>query len=185
MERGMVWVDGIIVLVIVLAALGGLKEGFFRSFCSLAGLVLGLALAAWNYDRIASLFLPVVRIEAVANAIGFLLIALFVMGVAGVAGNILSKTLHGMGMGCLDRIAGAVFGLFQGALLVMVVTLVALAFFPRAHWLAKARLPRLFFGACHFSAKMSPDELADRVRHGLNVMKEESPQWMHPGSGGV
>ena len=107
------------------------------------------------------------------------------MALVGVAGGFLSKTLHGMGMGLLDRLAGAVFGLFQGALLVMVVILVTLAFFPRAHWLADARMPRLFFGACHLSANMSPDELADRVRHGLSILEEESPQWLHPGGGGV
>src|ERR1035441_3406510 len=39
----MEWVDWVIVLVIVLAVLGGLREGFFRSACSLAGLLLCLA----------------------------------------------------------------------------------------------------------------------------------------------
>ena len=86
------------------------------------------------------------RIEAVANVIGFLLIALLVMGLAGIAGKILSKTVHRMGLGCLDRLAGAAFGFFQGALLVMLVILVAVAFFPQAHWLAEARLPRSFLG---------------------------------------
>jgi membrane protein required for colicin V production len=178
-------VDLVIVLVILLAVLGGLSQGFFRSVCSLAGLLMGLALAAWNYGRIAAMLLPLVRIEAVANAIGFLLIALFVMGLAGAAGKILSKTLHGMGLGCLDRLAGAVFGFFQGALLVMLVILVALAFFPRAHWLEQAKLPKLFFGACHLTAKMSPEELAHRVGRALDMLEEESPQWLRPGSGGA
>ena len=180
----MLWVDGIIVLVLLLAVLGGLKQGFFRAVCAVVGLLLGLALAAWNYGRVAAMLLSVVRFEAVANAIGFLLIALVVMGLAALAGKLLSKAVHGMGLGFLDRLAGAVFGLFQGVLLVMVVVLVALAFFPKAHWLARARLPRLFFGACHFSTRMSPEELAIRVRHGINVLEEKSPQWMHPSGGG-
>ena len=78
-----------------------------------------------------------------------MLIAFFVMGVAGLAGKFLSKTAHTAGLGCLDKLAGGVFGFVQGALFVMVVILVALAFFPHARWLAEARLPRLFFGACH------------------------------------
>jgi membrane protein required for colicin V production len=181
----MEWVDGVILFVIVLTALGGLKQGFLRAFCSVAGLLLGLAVASWNYGRVAGLLMPFMHSEAVVDVIGFLLIAFVVMALVGVAGGFLSKTLHGMGMGLLDRLAGAVFGLFQGALLVMVVILVTLAFFPRAHWLADARMPRLFFGACHLSANMSPDELADRVRHGLSILEEESPQWLHPGGGGV
>jgi membrane protein required for colicin V production len=178
-------VDWAIVLVIVLAVLGGLAQGFFRSACSLGGLLLGLALAAWNYGRLAALLLPLVRIKPLASAIGFLLIALLVMGLAGIAGKILSNAFHHMGLGCLDRLAGAVFGFFQGALLVTLVILVSVAFFPKAHWLAEAKLPRLFFGACHLSTHMSPAELAERVRKGLKTLEEESPLWLHPGSGEV
>jgi membrane protein required for colicin V production len=103
------------------------------------------------------------------------------MVAAGIAGKILSKAFHYMGLGCLDRLAGAIFGFFQGALLVTLVILVTVAFFPRAQWLTEAKLPRLFFGACHLSAKMSPADLAQRVRLGLKALEEESPQWLHPG----
>lgn len=181
----MEWIDWAILLILALSVLGGLAQGFFRSVCALGGLLLGLALAAWNYARIAAILLPVVRIKAVADTIAFLLIALLVMALAAAIGTALYKTFHHLGLGCLDRIAGAVFGLFQGALLVTLVVLVAVAFFPEAHWLAEARLPRLFFGACHLSTHMSPAELAERVRHGLKLLEVESPRWMHPGSHGL
>jgi uncharacterized membrane protein required for colicin V production len=90
-----------------------------------------------------------------------------------------------MGLGWLDRLAGGAFGFLQGILLVTLVILVAVAFFPRAHWLVEARLPRLFFGACHLSTRTSPEELADRVREGLRILEEESPRWMHPGHRGL
>ena len=90
-----------------------------------------------------------------------------------------------MGLGCLDRLAGAAFGFFQGALLVTLIVLVAVAFFPQEQWLADAKLPRLFFGACHLSTHMTPAELADRIRQGLKVLEHESPRWMHPGGHGV
>jgi len=176
-------VDWAIVVVILLAVLGGFTQGFFRAVFALGGLLLGLAIAAWNYGHIAKLILPVVRIEAVANAIAFLLIALLVMALAGLAGKILSKTIHSIGLGCLDSLAGAAFGFFQGALLVTVVILVTVAFFPRAHWLTESKLPRLFFGACHLSTHVTPHELAERVRHGLNELEEKSPRWLHPNEG--
>ncbi len=177
------WVDLAIVAVMALAVLGGISQGFFRSFCSLAGLVLGLAVAAWNYQRVAALLMPFVRVGAMVNAVGFLLVALVVMGLAAIAGKILFKTVHGIGLGCLDRLAGGLFGFLQGGVLVMLVILVAVAFFPGARWLAEARLPRLFFRACHLSTHMSPADLADRVRYGLKLLEEQSPQWLHPGSG--
>jgi membrane protein required for colicin V production len=178
-------VDVLIVIVIMLAVAGGLSQGFFRSVCSLGGLFLGLVLAAWNYPRVAAMVMPLVRIEAVANTIGFLAIALVVMGVAGIAGNVLSKTLHSMGLGCLDRLAGGAFGFLQGALLVTLCILVAVAFYPQAHWLVEAKLPKMFFGACHLTTHMSPQQLAERVRDGLKMLEQESPQWMHPGSAGL
>jgi membrane protein required for colicin V production len=178
----MAMVDWAIVLVMLLALLGGMSQGFFRAAFSLVGLVLGLAVAAWNYGWVAKVLLPLVRYEAVANAIGFVLIALFVMGLAGLAVNILTKAVHGMGLGCINKLAGAAFGLLQGALLVTLMILVTIAFFPREHWLAEARLPRLFFGACHLSTHMSPADLAQRVQHGLKLLEEESPKWLHPGN---
>ncbi len=175
----MAWVDLVIVIVIVLSGLGGLRQGFFRAVCGLGGLLLGLVLAAWNYARVATLLKPMVRYEPLADAIGFLLIAVVVMGLAALIGAILAKALHQIGLGCLDRIAGAAFGLLQGALLVTLFILVAVAFFPQAHWLVEAKLPRRFFGACHLSTHMGPHELAQRVRDGLKMLEEETPAWLH------
>jgi membrane protein required for colicin V production len=171
------------VIVMALSIIGGLRQGFFRSVCSLGGLFLGLALAAWNYPRIAALLMPLVHIEAVADGIGFLGIAMVVMGLAAVLGALLAGALRKIGLGWLDRIAGGVFGLLQGALMVTLCILVAVAFFPRAQWLTTSRLPRRFFGACHLSTHVSPEDLARRVREGLRTLEEEAPEWMHPDHG--
>jgi membrane protein required for colicin V production len=176
----MTWVDWAIVVMLAVSVLTGFSHGFLRSVCSLAGLILGLGFAAWNYDRAAALLLPMVHVEAVANAIGFILIALMVMLVANLIGALLSKAVHKLGLGCLDRLAGGVFGFFQGALLVTITILVVVAFFPQAHWLAEARLPKFFFGALHLGVRVSPAELADRVRSGLQIMERNVPEWMHP-----
>jgi membrane protein required for colicin V production len=169
-----------IVIVLAISALGGLAQGFFRSVCSLCGLLLGLLLAAWNYARIAALLLPMVRIEPIADAIGFLLIALVVMGIANIVGSTAAKAIRRLGLGCLDRFAGGIFGLAQGALLVTICILVIVAFFPEANWLANARLPKLFFGFCHLGARVSPAELAERVHHGLLLLEQNAPEWLHP-----
>lgn len=176
----MTWVDWLVLAILAAATIGGLAQGFLRTVCSLAGLILGLALAAWNYQWLAMAFLPIVRIDTVANTIAFLLIALVVMALANLLGGFLAKTVHRMGLGCIDSLAGAVIGFFQGAVLVMICVLVTVAFFPGQAWMAEAKLPKLFFGACHLSAKASPGELGDKVRKGLLLLEHESPEWMHP-----
>jgi len=175
----MALVDWGIVAVLVLAVLGGLSQGFFRSVFTLAGLLAGFVLATWNYSRAGRVFMPLVRLEPIASAIGFLAIALIVMGIAVILGKILSKVFHYMGLGCLDRIAGAIFGFVQGAVLVTLVILVTATFFPSSHWLTEAKLPKLFFGACHLTTRVSPEDLAQRIRMGLQALEDESPQWMH------
>ncbi len=175
-------VDWAIVVIMVIAVLGGLSQGFFRSFCSLGGLVLGLAIAAWNYGHVAAMLMPLIRIHAVANTIAFLLLALLVMAAASYLGAFLSKAFRSLGLGCLDGFAGAIFGFFQGIILVTLGMIAIVAFFPKAHVLSEARLPRMFFGACHLSTHVTPQELAQRIREGLRTLEDETPGWMHPGN---
>lgn len=177
----MTLVDWIVLLILACAVLGGLFQGFFRSVCSLGGLILGLVIAAWNYDRLANVLIPLARVRAIANTIAFLLIALLVMAVIGLIGNLLARAFRLLGLGWLDALAGAVFGFFQGVLLIVIGILVIVAFFPQVQWVAEARLPRMFFAACHMSANVTPTELGERVRKGLRSWQEESPRWMHPG----
>lgn len=163
----------------VSAVIAGMAQGFFRSVCSLGGLVLGLSIAAWNYGRLAAIFLPLFRVAAVANTIAFLLIALLIMALANVIGNLLAKALKMIGLGWLDSIAGAVFGFFQGVVLVVVFILVIVAFFPQEQWLAESSLPHMFFGALHVSTHVTPSELSSRVRSGLHAVEEESQRLLH------
>ena len=177
--EGLSPVDWIIVAVLAGAVLGGLIRGFFRSAFSLAGLIAGLALASWNYWRLAAILKPLVHSIEVANAIAFLAIALLVMLIAAITGSMLAKVFEKVGLGCLDRLAGAVFGFIEGFVLVAICILVTVAFFPQTKWLTEARLPRYFFGALHMSTHVTPSRLADRLRAELRTLETESPQWMH------
>ncbi len=177
----MTLVDWAVVIIMVAAVLAGLAQGFFRSVCSLGGLILGLVVAAWNYGRLAALFLPAVRIPAIADTISFLLIALLIMAIFGLVGNLLAKTFRFLGLGWLDGLAGAVFGFFQGVLLVVIGILVIVAFFPQVNWISEAKLPQMFFDACHLSTSITPSELGERMRSGLRAWEIQSPYWLHPG----
>jgi membrane protein required for colicin V production len=163
LTAGMTWVDWIIVIAIAAAVLSGLSQGFLRSASSLLGLLLGLALAAWNYIWVGALFKPFVKLVEVADVV--------------------AKTFQKIGLGWLDRLVGGAFGLLQGVVLVTIVILVTVAFLPDSHWLMDAKLPRHFFGFCHLSTRISPDELASRVRMGLKFLQEGTPAWMHPHTG--
>ena len=175
----MTLVDWAVVIIMVSAIIAGMAQGFFRSVCSLGGLILGVAVAAWNYDRLARVFLPVFRIPAIANTVAFISIALLIMVLAALIGKLFAKTLKSIGLGWLDGIAGAIFGFFQGVVLVVVFVLAIVAFFPKEQWLAESTLPRMFFGALHVSTHMTPEELSSRVRSGLRGVEDESRRLLH------
>ena len=175
----MTLVDWVIVVVLAAAVLAGIARGFFRSAFSLAGLVLGLALAAWNYWRLAAVLKPLIHSVEVADAIAFVVIALLVMAVAAILGSLLAKVFEKVGLGCLDRLAGGIFGFVEGVLFVMVCILVTVAFFPQTVWLTEARLPRYFFGALHVSIRVTPTRLSDRVRKELQTLETESQKLIH------
>ena len=178
------WVDWIIIAVLLGAVLGGMAQGLFRTVCSLAGLILGIALACWNYARLAAAFKPIVQVDAIADAIGFLLIAVAVMFLANVTGIMLSRMFNWMGLGCIDVLGGAIVGFVQGVLLVTICILVTVAFFPQTQWLTQATLPKMFFGALHVSTNVTPDELSGHVLDGLKSLEHESPKWLHEKNGG-
>ena len=180
----MTWADWAIVFVLLASVLGGMFQGFFRTACSLIGLLFGLSLASWNYGRVAAVLMPAVRIEAVADVIGFFLIALLILALANFVGNLLGKALDWMGLGCLDMLGGAILGFFQGVVFVTLCIMVAVAFFPKAQWLAQSQLPRQFIGTLHISTHMTADELAGRVREGLHTMEVESQDLLHSNHGG-
>ena len=180
----MAWIDWLIVFAMLAAVVSGLAQGFLRSVCSLGGLFFGLLMAAWNYPSAARVLLPLVRFETLANVIGFVLIVLAVAAVANLTGWLLNRTAHTVGLGCLDRLLGGLFGFFQGWMVITILILLVAAFSPGAEWIHRGQLPRLFFGSAHFGAHLSPAELAAKIRSGLELLESQRPSWMHanPGS---
>ena len=176
---GLTLVDWIIVVILAGSMLAGLARGFFRSVFSLAGLIAGVAIASWNYWRLAAILRRFIHTVEIADAGAFLIIAGLVMIVAALLGSLLAKVFEKVGLGCLDRIAGALFGLVEGLVFVALCILVTVAFFPQTAWLTEARLPRYFFGALHVSIQVTPSRLGERVRKELNTLETKSQQWIN------
>jgi len=176
---GLTPIDWVIVIILAGSVLAGLARGFFRSVFSLVGLIAGVALASWNYWRVAAVLKRFIHSIEIADAVGFAIIAFLVMAVAAILGSLLAKFFEKVGLGCLDRFAGALFGFLQGLIFVTLCILVTVAFFPQTAWLTEARLPRYFFGALHVSIQVTPSRLGERVRKELNTLETKSQQWIN------
>ncbi len=103
-------VDWAVIVILAVAFFSGLAQGFFRSICGLAGLILGLAVAAWNYHHLAASLSSFIHSEGVAETIAFLLILVAVIVIAGFVGQLLAKAFSLIGLGWLDGLQAAYSG---------------------------------------------------------------------------
>lgn len=173
-------VDLAIIIVLAISAIVGLAQGFVRSLSALAGLALGLTLACWNYHRPANILLPMVRSQALANAIGFVIITLAIMVLLGFVGAVLAKALRFLGLGWIDMMGGAAFGLLEGAGLVIICIIVTIAFFPKSQWVADSTLTPMFFSLCDEVLDVSPGDIAKSVRDRMADIQAHAPHWVEP-----
>ncbi len=177
-------VDWIIVVVLAAAMLGGFLQGFVRAIFTVGGLLAGLIVAAWNYRTLGDMFnramlnMRIADTYAISLTVAFLVIALLITLLGGLLGSIFSRILHKMGLGCVDKIAGAAFGLLEGAVLVTVGIVVTVAFYPKEPWLTQSRLPKYFFQACHLSTHVTPNDLSTQIQDQLDKLEESAPSWL-------
>src|SRR3954452_17909475 len=110
--------DWVILAVLVLSVLAAWKQGYFLSAFSLGGVIFGLLLASWNYQRLIEPMGKFIDSFQAREVVSFLLISLGVMIVCGLLGRLFKALFHMIGLGWADRILGAVFGLLRGAVVV-------------------------------------------------------------------
>jgi uncharacterized membrane protein required for colicin V production len=144
---GFTWVDGVLILLVLVFAIRGILRGAVAQVFVLAGLFLGLWATAW-VSRWVGEHWNGARPTAVFWALRWLVAAL--AGVAVLAllqwwGEKLGETMRKGPLGALDRLLGVVIG---GAIGVVVAALLTLAFL---------RLPDVLYVADPFAhAKVTP-----------------------------
>jgi membrane protein required for colicin V production len=168
-------VDWVILAVLIFSVVQAARRGFFVEAFSLAGIVVGIGVASWNYTRLAPWFARWVHTAALADAAAFLTLALAVMVGAGIAGRLIRWSMRTIGLGWADRLLGAVFGLVKGAILVTLGILVLVAFWPQSSALRGSRLGPYFVTAAKTSAFASPAQWREKVQVGAKLLHEHLP----------
>lgn len=168
-------VDWVIVAAVVLSMALAAKEGFFCEIFSLAGVVVGYLLAAWQYGRIAGWFSPYTRAQWVAEIGAFLLIFIAVVGVAGIVGRITRWAMKEVGLRWFDRLLGAAFGLLRGVLVVAVLVLALASFTPGTRMLSGSALGPYFLVVARAAAWVAPAAVRARFQQGMDGLRNMGP----------
>ena len=162
-----------IVAILIVSTLAAARSGLIVEVFSLGGLLLGLLLACWNYQRLLPWVMSWGAGQSAGKVIAFIVIALGIMILAGILGRIIRWSIRFVGLGWLDALAGAAFGLVKGAVLVGVMILALLAFVPHTSLVRNSRLAPAFLTAAHGVAGVSPAELSGRIRSGIKILRLE------------
>ncbi len=124
----MSWLDIVILVILALATLGGFFVGLIRTVIPLAGLILGIILAGRLYTPVSAWF-SFVHSDSGAKAIAFILIFAVVLVIAALVAWGLSKAIEAVRLGWMNRVLGAAFGLFFGAIFISAILALWVKFF--------------------------------------------------------
>jgi membrane protein required for colicin V production len=161
-----------IIAILVLSVLLAAAQGFLHEVISLAGVVVGYLLAAWEYWRVATWFAPYVKSAPVAEIVAFLAIFFAVVIATGIIGRIARWLAKEAGLGWADRFLGAVFGLARGGAIVAVLVLALAAFAPGSQILGRSSLGGYFLVAARGMSWLAPSVLRQKLREGVAAMRQ-------------
>lgn len=111
-------VDVVILVLLAIALLTGFRQGFVVELALIAGVFIALAVAKVGYTTVRTLLETVAPKGAWLTTISYLLVFVVVWGaVVGIARGI-RRGMRMLLLGGADRLAGALLGLIQGAIVV-------------------------------------------------------------------
>jgi len=162
--------DWFFTVVMVLSVLVAAAQGFFLEVFSLAGVVVGFLLAAWEYSRVAG-WLTFINPPWAADIVAFFVVFVAVSILAGAIGRIASWGMREAGLRWVDRVLGAAFGVVRGLIVVTVVVMATTAFTPNAQWLRQSHAAPYFLVVGRGASWLAPAEVRNRVRQGIDLLR--------------
>ncbi len=157
----MYWLDIAIIVAIAIAILIGLRIGIIRAVLSLAGLIVGVILAGRYYLPLSQQ-LSFIPYENAAKVVAFAIILIGVMVIAGVLASLLKWAASAIMLGWVNRLGGAVFGLFLGAIFCGALLAIWVKFFDIAA-ISESNLAAILLDRLPVVLALLPDEF-DAVR---------------------
>jgi membrane protein required for colicin V production len=163
--------DLIIVVVLLVSVIQAAIAGFFQEAFTIAGLIFGYLIAAWQYHRVASHFASYVSSKWFIEIAAFLAIFLGVMLLAGILGRIVRWIVKEAGLSGVDRFLGALLGFVRGCLLVAIILVSMTAFTPTSRWLQGSGLAPYFLVVGRAAIWVAPSELRAQFYQGLDYLR--------------
>jgi membrane protein required for colicin V production len=167
--------DWIICAVVLLNVVTAAMQGFFSEALTMAGLIVGYIVAAWQYRGLAQWLERFFKNEWLAEILGFLIIFFAIVLLFGVAARIARWVMKKSGLSGFDRFLGAILGLLKGGLMVAVILMSMTAFEPTSKLLQNSQLAPYFLVMGRAAIWLAPSELRARFYQGLDLFHQAPP----------
>ena len=175
MFAGLNPLDWALVLMLGFGAVTGFTRGLVRSVVSLLGIAAGLVLAAWYASPFAATVVRWVRQPALAEIVAFFVIFAAVFLASSLLGRALRSASQAVGLGLVDRVAGAAFGLVRAVLIVAVLLVPAGPFLGAIPYTRDSVLLPYLRSAAHGVSFVVPQDFGNRVSAGVRQMEPKDP----------
>ena len=119
------WLDYAVLAVLGVSLVWSALRGVVREIMSLAGWVMAFLAASLFAGPLALALPAAIPGEPLRVLVAYVAIFVVVLVISGLTGLLLSKLVKVAGLGAADRLLGALFGLARGAVLVLVLALMA------------------------------------------------------------
>lgn len=121
------WVDWLVVAMMALSMVVSFWRGFVKEAISLAAWVLAFFLAFHFMAVVALWGKPWITNDALRTAVSFGVIFFGVLLAGGVLNYVVSSVVASTGLSVMDRLLGLGFGFLRGALVVVIIAMIAQA----------------------------------------------------------
>ena len=116
------WIDFVLIGLLLMAIFIGSKRGLFSGLMGVAGLMAGVIFATNYVDWITAKFLSHMKVSTVMVAfMGFIVTLVLIYVCAKLLGYIFYKIASLKSLGNLDKVGGAIMGVFNGWIILGVI----------------------------------------------------------------
>lgn len=158
--------DYAVLAVIAVSAIIGIWRGLVREVVALAGWIAATVVAMLFAGQAASLLPASFATPLVRTIIAFAVLFLLVLIGSSLTGLLIAKLVRAVGLSLADRTLGGVFGIARGALILLVLVLIAgLTALPKEPFWREAKLSAPLETAAIAVKPYLPRAVADRVRY--------------------
>jgi membrane protein required for colicin V production len=161
-----IWVDYVIAGIMAFSALISILRGFIREVLSLIGWVAAVVFARLGMEPVADLLVDRIAAPSIRLGVGFVLVFVGTLLVVGVVNFLVGRLISSTGLTGTDRMLGVLFGFARGALIVVVMVMLAgMTPLPKDPWWRASVLLPYFQELALWLRAQLPEDIASLITY--------------------